>query len=420
MQSTIHNSSHKKGRLNVLGKKLSAYSSRILKLTEKNDYTANESSLVVAGDDSYQQTIKKALGSFKTVKNVVLVGIGGSSLGTEAVYHALKTKTSPSLHVLDTIHKDSLEQFSNLVKNCTNPKQLACVIVSKSGTTTETLTNAMKVMEIGEKKFGPSFLKQVIFIGDKDSEFYKIGEKKNILCFSFPSIIGGRYSVFTAVGIVPLTLLGIDTQALRKGALAILDKKEFAHIETQACALALHAEAGVHTVNFFTFSDRLELIGFWYRQLLAESVGKNMTTKGASFAHQLLPIVSTAADLHSMTELYLGGYQNMFTHFISYTEEHPFQLLKTHWLLDHVPFLKRKSSEQINNAIQTGVIQAYQDQKLPYRVTELSACTPYEIGYLLASLMAEVMCLAHVLDIDPFHQPSVELYKKHTRVRLNS
>ena len=420
MKSTIYNSSHKKSRINIFEKKISAYSDYILKRTKGDDYAINESSLFIAGDDSYQESLKKALSSFKNIKNVVLVGIGGSSLGTEAVYHALKTKTSPSLHVLDTINKDSLAEFASLVKDCKNLKHLACVIVSKSGTTTETLTNAMKVMEIGEKKFGSSFLKRVIFIGDKDSAFYKIGTKKSILCFSFPSIIGGRYSIFTAVGIVPLTLLGIDINALRKGASAILSKKEFVSIEAQACALGLHAEEGVHTVNFFTFNDRLELIGFWYRQLLAESIGKNMTTKGTSFSHQLLPIVSTGADLHSMTELYLGGYQNLFTHFISYKEEQPFLLPKAHWLLDYLPFLKKKSSVQINDAIQTGVIQAYQDQKLPYRITELSACTPYEIGYLLASLMAEVMCLAHALDVDPFHQPSVELYKKHTRARLNS
>ena len=420
MQSTIHNNSHKKSDAKILEKKLSAYTSRILALTTTNNYTENESSLVIAGDDSYQKNIKKTLSSFKGVRNVVLVGIGGSSLGTEAVYHALKTKTSPALHVLDTISKDSLEHFSDLVKNCTNLKSLACVVVSKSGTTTETLTNAMKVVEIGEKKFGPAFLKQVIFIGDKDSEFYKIGEAKNITCFSLPSIIGGRYSVFTAVGMVPLTLLGIDTNSLRKGALAILNKEELAHIGAQASTLALHAEAGVHTVNFFTFRDRLELIGFWYRQLLAESNGKKVTAKGTPFAHPLLPVVSTAADLHSMTELYLGGYKNMFTHFISYPEERPFHLAKKHWLLEHVPFLKKKSSGQINDAIQTGVIHAYQDQKLPYRITTLSACTAYEVGHLLASLMAEMMCLAHVLDIDPFHQPSVELYKKHTRTQLNS
>lgn len=387
---------------------------------KKNDYHTNESSLYAAGDEIYQGNIKKALSPFKGVEHVVLVGIGGSSLGTEAIYHALKTEKSPSLLVLDTINKDSLSQFSDLVKACKNLKKIVCVVVSKSGTTTETLTNAMKVMEIGEKKFGNSFLKRVIFIGDKNSDFYRIGEKKNIVCFSFPEIIGGRYSVFTAVGMVPLTLLGIDTIALRKGATDILQKDEFKNIALNAQTLAIQAEKGVHTVNFFTFCDRLEYVGFWYRQLLAESIGKNMTTHGVTFCHQLLPIVSTSADLHSMSELYLGGYQNIFTHFISYEEPKPFRLAKAHWILEHVPFLKMKSSEQINQAIQTGVIQAYQDQKLPYRITTLGGCTAYEIGYLLASLMAEVMCLAHLLDVDPFHQPSVELYKKHTKASLHS
>lgn len=420
MHSTLYNSTLKKGRVRVFDKKVTKYTATLLKLLKKNDYSTHESSLVVPSDDAYQKEIIKSLARFKGIKHVVLVGIGGSSLGTEAVYRALAFKTSPSLIVLDTINAESIQQFENCVKECTKAKDIVLVIVSKSGTTTETMMNATKVLEIAEKKFGEAFTSQTIFIGDKNSPFYKIGKKKKILCFYLPEIIGGRYSVFTAVGIVPLTLLGIDTISLREGASSILAKKELSQVAERALTLAIHAEEGMHTVNFFTFNERLTLIGFWYRQLLAESIGKNMTTKGTTFSHQLLPIVSTKADLHSMTELYLGGYKNMYTHFVSYDESHPFHLLSKHWLLEQLPFLKTKTSTEVNEAIKSGVIQAYEDQKLPYRITELEKCTAYEIGKLLASLMAEMMYLAHILDIDPFHQPSVELYKKHTRTILNS
>lgn len=420
MQSTLHNNFFEASKLKTLEKKISKYSETLIGSAQKKEYSTHESSLAISGDATYQRAITKALVPFRGVTHVVLVGIGGSSLGTEAVYHALKTNTSPVLTVLDTINAESITQLSAVFRKCKDPAQIAVVVISKSGSTTETITNASKVIEMGEMKFGDIFRKQIIFIGDKESEFYKVGKKKKILCFSFPSIIGGRYSVFTAVGIVPLTLLGIDTQSLRDGANAVCTKEEIAAITTQAAALALHATEGFHTVNLFTFNERLHTVGLWYRQLLAESVGKQMTKKRTPFLYPLLPIVSTKADLHSMTELYLGGYKNMYTHFLSYSEGESFSVSGSHWLVNHMPFLKEKKSTVINGAIKTGVIQAYDDQKLPYRVTEMESCSAYEVGKLLNAFMVEVMCLASALDIDPFNQPSVELYKKHTRVTLNS
>lgn len=420
MKTSFHHTVTTKRRGRVLEKKVHTYTQKITKLLKSNDYTHPESSLVIAGDAKYQNAIIKALKPFKGVKHVLLVGIGGSSLGTEAVYHALAFKTSPALIVLDQIEKDALLKVESLIKEIDNPKDIALVVVSKSGTTTETMLNAVKVLEVCEKKFGKEFNSRTIFIGNADTPFLKIGKKRKILCFTMPDIIGGRYSVFTAVGMVPLTLLGIDTQSLREGALSLFEKKEMTLVERSTVTLAEEAERGVHTVNFFTFSERLELCGYWYRQLLAESIGKRMTTKGTSFSHQLLPVVTTSADLHSMAQLYLGGYKNMYTYFVDYDETSPYHLLAKHWLIEHVPFLAGSEVLKVKEAIRKGVLQAYDDQKLPYRYSELPKCSAYEIGFLFSSFMCEVMCLAHALNVNAFDQPSVELYKKHTRTILDS
>ena len=419
MKSSFHHCVTSKRRARVLEKKAHSYTEKIAKLLKKNDYTHPEASLVIAGDTKYQNAIAKVLKPFKGVKHVVLVGIGGSSLGTEAVYHALAWKTSPQLTVLDQIERESLERLEALVKGIDNPCDIVLVVVSKSGTTTETMLNAVKAIEIGEKKFGKEFNKRTIFIGNADTPFLKIGKKKKILCFTLPDIIGGRYSVFTAVGMVPLTLLGIDTVSLREGARALFEKKEMAAVEKAVVTLAQETERGVHTVNFFSFNERLEFCGYWYRQLLAESIGKRMTTKGTTFSHQLLPVVTTSADLHSMAQLYLGGYKYTYTHFVDYDDKHPYHLLSSHWLLEHVPFLSGKKADVVKTAIKNGVLHAYDDQKLPYRHSELPKCSAYEIGFLLSSLMCEVMCLAHVLNVNAFDQPSVELYKRHTRKMLD-
>lgn len=420
MKTSFHHTTQTKRRERVLGKKVHTYTQKIAKLLKENDYTLPESSLVIAGDTKYQNAITKALKPFKGVKHVVLVGIGGSSLGTEAVYSALAFKTSPKLMVLDQIEKDTLLRLAMVVNEIDNPRDLVLVIVSKSGTTTETMLNAVKALEVCERKFGKEFSSRTIFIGNANSPFLKIGKKKKILCFAMPEIIGGRYSVFTAVGMVPLSLLGIDTVSLREGALALFGKKELASVEASAAILAEATERGVHTVNFFTFSERLELCGYWYRQLLAESIGKRMTTKGATFLHQLLPVVTTSADLHSMAQLYLGGYKDMYTCFVDYDEESQYHLLSKHWLLEHVPFLAGSEVQKVKEAIREGVLHAYDDQKLPYRYSELPKCSAYEIGFLLSSFMCEVMCLAHALNVNAFDQPSVELYKKHTRAILDS
>lgn len=419
MKSSLHHSELPLRRKNALLKKAHAYTGKIVRLGKKLEYTQSESSLFVANDARYQVSIKKALQKFKGIEQVILVGIGGSSLGTEAVYGALAYTTSPKLLVIDRVDKEALLKVEKLTKEVTNPARIALVVVSKSGTTTETMTNGVKALEVCEKAYGAGFTSQVIFIGDEGTPFLKIGKKKKILCFTIPKIIGGRYSLFTAVGIVPLTLLGIDVVSLREGACDAVISKNLKHIEEAGVTLALHAEKGVHTVNFFTFNNRLELCGYWYRQLLAESIGKNMTTKGTSFQHQLLPVVSSSVDLHSMAQLYLGGYKNMYTNFVYYDEDSSYHVLTKHWLLEHVPFLKGKKFDEVQGAILHGVLKAYDDQKLPYKKTELPKCSAYEIGFLMTSLMAEVMCLAHLLDIDAFDQPSVELYKKHTRKLLN-
>lgn len=420
MHTSFHNSTHAKRRSAVLHKKVHAYATSLVSTAQKSAYTSHESLLALPGDEAYQSSIQHALRSFGSVKHVVLVGIGGSSLGTEAICSALQNAKTPSLLVFDQIDADALSELQVYSRTIASLKDVALVIVSKSGSTTETMVNAVKVMETFEKRFKDTIHTRTIFIGDEGTPFMKVGAKKKVVCISIPHLVGGRFSVFSAVGMVPLTLLGIDTVALRKGALAALQKKEMPIIEEAAVLLALHAEKGMHTVNFFALQKRLERCGYWYRQLLAESIGKNMTTHKTTFTGQILPIVSSTVDLHSMAQLYLSGYSDIYTHFVSYAEQKEQHTLPAHWLLEHMPFLKRKTATFVEDAIKEGVLRAYDDQKLPYRQTELQACTAYEIGFLMSSLMAEVMCIAHILDVDAFDQPSVELYKKHTRVLLGA
>lgn len=418
MKVCFHHKEFKNRRTQELQKKAQSYSRKLKRYKDKHTTDIPEYALFVAGDSTYQKAVQKSLKPIVRPKHVVLVGIGGSSLGTEAVYQALAYRTSPALSIIDSIDRESLEKCETLLESFKNPTDVALVVVSKSGTTTETLTNAARVLELSERALGKEFKKQIVFVSDPGTALLKLGKKHKIVCIPMPESIGGRFSVFSAVGMVPLTLLNIDVTSLCEGATAALQPKEVKRIEECATTLALYAEEGMRTVNFFTFNKRLAYCGYWYRQLLAESIGKNMTTTGTSFQHQLLPIVSTSVDLHSMAQLYLSGYKDLYTMFVYFDDRHPYHVSIKEWVLEHTPGLRDKSIHEINDAILHAVFQAYKDKQLPYRITELPRCSAYEIGFLLATLMAEVMYLAHLLNVDAFNQPHVEGYKKYTRIAL--
>ena len=419
MQSVFSNTYQSKDFSEVTKTRIREYTTLVKKLRKVNDYEIHEASLFVPGDSAYQAHIQSELKSYKHVKHVVLVGIGGSSLGTEAVYHALKTEKSPILHVIDSIDEDGLKQFKTLVTSVSTVEDIVVVVLSKSGNTTETVLNATLVVDAFVKRFAQKAYAQIICVGNPETTLMNVCSQKGIRTIVMPEIIGGRYSVFTAIGMVPLTLLKIDVANLCKGALSALTDTHLKAIEKRSATLASHAElGGVHTVKFFTFSKRLTLIGYWYRQLLAESVGKRVTDAGTPFTHPLNPVVTTSADLHSIAELYLGGYTGIYTRFVSASSKATTSVPKKHWLGGVVPSILGKKVTAVTSAIQEGVLRAYREQKLPYEHVELTEVTPYEIGFLLSSLMAEVMYLGYIFDIDPFTQPSVELYKKHTRTAL--
>jgi glucose-6-phosphate isomerase len=159
-------------------------------------------------------------------------------------------------------------------------------------------------------------------------------------------------------------------------------------------------------------------LGHWYRQLLSESIGKNRTKEQDPFTHQLLSVVSSSTDLHSMAQLFLSGYKNLYTDFVFCQDADRTPLSKDHWLLEQSAFLRGRNAGAVAGAIRQGVLNAYDDVELPYRVTELKSSSAYEIGKIMAARMAETMILGRLMDIDPFDQPQVELYKKHTRALL--
>jgi glucose-6-phosphate isomerase len=400
-------------------KRTQAYGEEISRTAALRDYKSPESALSVIQDTAYQSTIRRAVQKLGAVKHVILVGIGGSSLGTESIFAALKSDTSPTLTVLDTVDDEALLHCFAVLKKIKALTDLAIVVVSKSGTTTETLVNARSLLAFATRRFGEEMHTRCIFVGNPNTAFHVAAKKHKIQFVPMPESIGGRFSVFTAVGMVPLTLLGIDTRALLTGASEALAPAACAETAARAARIAAYGASHRSIINFFTFDARLREIGYWYRQLLAESIGKSQGKKGAPFHTPLMPIVSTAADLHSSAQLYLSGDTRIYTHFVLTEGATDFAETRSpHWIEGVLPLLEGKTRSDVRRAIQSGVRAAYLEAALPHHTSTLANHGAREVGALIATLMTEVMCIAHAYAIDAFDQPHVELYKQHTRALL--
>lgn len=392
-------------------KKLKAYRDQVESVRNSHDASASEYSLVHAADPSLHDTLDALKTRYKKVKHVVLVGIGGSSLGVEAV-HSVLNNGAVSLTVLDTISAAELTATVTTLRGIKKAEQIAICVVSKSGSTTETLVNASVLLNELKPHFGESLLKQTFFIGDPGTEFMKAGKRMGVTTVEMPKIVGGRYSVGTEVALVPLTLLGHDVDAFTSGFVAAAEP-EFEKISAESAArLNQYIQKGFRHYNFFAFEKRLEILGAWYRQLFAESIGKATDREGKPVTKGMLPTISTPVELHSIGQLYLSGFSGVYTDFVTFDdEEHDFMISKQGIAKAYGRF----SVQEVATALYGGVMSAYHERKLPYRTTIFEDNIAYALGLFMAMRLREVMYLAELMNLNAFDQPNVELYKKKTK-----
>lgn len=398
-------------------KKLAPYQERLKTAMAANDATVSESSLYHARDFSLHETIDAVTKRYKGVKHVVLVGIGGSSLGVEAI-HAVLDNGKVKLSVLDTVAPYMVDRVLQELLSYKKVSQFVICIISKSGSTTETLANASVLLDSLVALKGADIYAQTIVIGDPKTDLEKFAKKHHITSINMPAVIGGRYSVATAVGLVPLALLGHDVDSFVEGYLdASCDEFE-SLVSESAARLHLYHVHKYHHYNFFAFEPRLLKLGAWYRQLLAESVGKETTLSDKPLRVSMVPTISTPVELHSVGQLYLSAVPETYTDFVTFDDESIDMAVSKKTKL--APKLKGKSLNEIATALYGGVIAAYEERQLPYRATIFEEELPYSLGLFMGMRVREVMYLAKLLDVNAFNQPNVELYKVKTKDILGS
>ncbi len=389
-----------------------AYARTILHGAERQDVSAHEGALALPFIDQ-SGDIVRATSSLSGIEHLFLVGIGGSSLGTEAIYEALRgAGKGVGMTVLDAVRPARLERaLRMLAARGVTPDKVGVVLVSKSGGTTETIANyAMLRAALVERLGG---VPRTIVITDEGSKLDRVAESASFERFHIPHAVGGRYSVFSAVGVIPLSILGIDVGALLRGARELLtDASTEAAALTAAATIAKTGTRG--TIDTFLFDPELRAYGYWRRQLLGESLGKSIALDGTEAIYGPLPTVSTVGDLHSIAQLYLAGPRGIHTDFITQDsyDEAPLGDAEPNTILPH---LAGHGAEDISEALEKSVMMSYTDRGLAHAEYRLMLRTASEIGALMAFNMFETMLAANIMGIDAFDQPNVELYKSKMR-----
>lgn len=353
---------------------------------------------------------------------IIVVGIGGSSLGAMAIISALNKNSPADFYCADTVDTDHLALIQEKMQQAQNAQRpIFILIISKSGTTLETLANGQVLLSILQKYKPENWHKYCIFITDKHSPLWNIGLKLNSPTVEIPADVGGRFSVFSAAGLIPCHMMGIDTTQLIQGAqdMTSICQQPVEKNPAALTALALYTNYfnGFTIHDTFIFSVLLEKYGAWYRQLLAESIGKKHDTNGKLVHYGLTPTTSLGtSDLHSVGQLNIAGPKNKYTTFIT-LEKHHTEIEIPKGVL--APHLAHHKLSALMRACAQGTMDVYQQEELPFNSVHLAKLNAYSLGSLMQHNMLMIVLLGRLFAINTFDQPEVEQYKIRARKALN-
>jgi len=349
--------------------------------------------------DFSTSTVKK----FSKYKNIIIIGMGGSILGTKSIYSFLKTKVKKEVFFFDNLDENLYLQFNkiNILKN-------SCfIIVSKSGNTLETIANFSVV-------FSKSLFKnKLIFITEiKDNVLNNIANKFNAEIIEHKDFIGGRYSVLSEVGMFPAALMGLNINKF-KNLKKLIEDKNFVSslIRNVASIYTLNAQ-GIKNSVILNYDSDLNDLGYWYQQLIAESLGK----KGKG----ITPTLSAAPkDHHSVLQLYLDGPKDKFFTFFSSSNEGKKHKVTGKIIPNNMKFLKNRKLGYIIQAQCNATKNIFKLKNIPFRHFVFNKSNEEELGMIFTFFVLETILLARLMNINPFDQPAVEQVKIETRKILS-
>ncbi|MDR0354420.1 MAG: glucose-6-phosphate isomerase [Deltaproteobacteria bacterium] len=367
----------------------------------------------------------------KKYDDAVVLGIGGSALGANAVFSALRplnhnslpdeTRGWPRLRVADNIDPESFE----VLLDGLDLKKTFFYVISKSGATAETMSQFMIVTEKLEKKLGRKSVKDhVLFVTDPEkgvlnklmaSSPYDFSDS-----LSIPPGVGGRFSVFTAVGLAPLAMVGVDVAKLLAGARAAQEDFEKPVMSNKALLFAglnhqLRSFKNGSSLVMMPYADSLARVSDWFGQLWNESLGKAERADGGPPAGQTAIKAVGATDQHSQLQLYMEGPEDKIVCFLG-VEKYRANVKIPRLFQDQpeLAYLSGRGLGDLLNFERQGTARALAENRRPNMTLLCSVVSPQTVGYLLQTLMLATIVSGSLYGVDPLDQPGVELGKKFT------
>ena len=336
---------------------------------------------------------------FSSYKNIVIIGMGGSILGTKSIYSFLKKKIKKNVFFLDNLDSNLFSEYKK-IKNLNN----SCFIVAgKSGRTIETIVNLGVI-------FSKNLLKNklIIIAEPTDNALMAIANKYNAEIIEHKEFISGRYTVLSETGMFPAALMGLNLMKF-KNLKRLIKNKNFIStlIQNVACIYTLISKK-INNSVILNYDSNLNNLGYWYQQLVAESLGKK--GKGIN------PILSFGPkDHHSLLQLYLDGPKDkFFTFFNSSQKENKFKVSQD-IIPNNMRFLKNKNTNFIINAQCNAVKNIFKLKKIPFRQITFNKKNEEELGEIFTFFVLETILLSRLMNINPFDQPAVEQVKIETK-----
>ena len=389
LNSKKFNKNFKKTRKNffILKSDIENFKLPLLETYDKN-YNYDFSSL----------TIKK----FSKYKNIIIIGMGGSILGTKSIYSFFQKKLKKKVFFFDNLDPNLNLKY----KKIKNIKDSCFILVSKSGNTLESLTNLGSI-------FSKNLLKNrlIVITEISDNVALSIANKYRAEIIEHKEYIGGRYSVLSEVGMFPAALMGLNLIKFKNLNKLIKNKNFISALLQNVAAIFTLNSKKINNSIILSYDSALNDLGYWYQQLVAESLGKG--GKG------ITPMVSFGPkDHHSLLQLYLDGPKDKFFTFFNSMKKENSNKISTNIVTEDTKYLKNKNVEDIIKAQFNATKNIFNSKKIPFRQITFKKKSEDELGEIFTFFVLETILLSRLMNVNPFDQPAVEQVKVETKKML--
>ncbi len=341
------------------------------------------------------------------IQTVLWIGIGGSGLGPKVLQEMFEGPETMEFILVDTIDPTLIELYTRIV----DWKHTLVVVVSKSGETLESMSAFFLFYEELKKALGKKAASHTVAITDPENgSLHAFAEKEGIPMLPIPKDVGGRYCIFTPVGLLPLALLDADISKFVQGAMDMDSTTQNDSLEENPAALLaavqflLETKKGYLIRVIMPYAQRLQSIARWNQQLIAESLGKNEV-------HNPFPVAAIGTqDQHSLLQQWIQGPHKCWHLFITETEKPRITVPAD--VPDEWKYIAGKSFGQLVDACLAGTSQGLTAARRAHVTLSLTRLDEYHLGQLFYFFLMEVVLLGKLYRIDPYGQPGVELSKR--------